>query len=191
MTETTVDSTLQLEGLVPGTWMIDPAHSEVGFTVRHLMSKVRGQFRTFEGSLQIAADALQSSVQATIALSSVDTGSSDRDNHLRSADFFDVETSPQMTFRSTSVRQDGQDLVASGALTIRDTTKPVELALKFIGMATDPWGGTRAGFEAATTLSRNEWGVSFNMPLEGDKVLIGDKIIVVISVEAVLQPDHD
>lgn len=191
MTVTTVDSTLQLDGLVPGIWMIDPAHSEVGFTVRHLMSKVRGQFRTFEGSLQIAADALQSSVQATIALSSVDTGSSDRDNHLRSADFFDVETSPQMTFRSTSVRQDGQDLVASGALTIRDTTKPVELALEFLGMATDPWGGTRAGFEATTTLSRKEWGVSFNMPLEGDKVLIGDKINVVISVEAVLQPDHD
>ncbi len=152
---------------------------------------MRGQFRTFEGSLQIASDALQSSVQATIALSSVDTGSSDRDNHLRSADFFDAETTPQMTFRSTSVRQDGKDLIASGELTIKDTTKPVQLALEFLGIATDPWGGTRAGLEATTTISRKEWGVSLNMPLEGDKVLIGDKIDVVISVEAVLQAEQD
>ncbi|MGH3506914.1 MAG: YceI family protein [Nocardioidaceae bacterium] len=190
MTSTLVS---QFEGLQTGTYVIDPSHSEVGFTVRHLMSKVRGQFREFEGTITVAADnPLESSAEATIELSSVDTRNSDRDNHLRSGDFFSVETSPKMTFRSTGVRStgvrsDGGSLVATGELTIKDVTKPVELELDYLGAGSDPWGGSRVGFEGTTTISRKEWGVDFNIPLEGDKLMIGDKVNVVLAVEAVLQ----
>jgi polyisoprenoid-binding protein YceI len=177
----------QFEGLKAGTWTIDASHSEVGFTVRHLMSKVRGQFRTFEGALAIAENPLESSVSATIDLSSVDTRNEDRDNHLRSGDFFSVETNPTMTFQSTEILDHDGDLVARGNLTIKDVTKPVDLKLDYLGVGTDPWGGSRVGFEGTTTLSRKEWGVDFNIPLEGDKVMIGDKITVVIAIEAVLQ----
>ncbi len=177
----------QFEGLQAGTWTIDASHSEVGFTVRHLMSKVRGQFRAFEGSLTIAENPLESSVSATIDLSSVDTRNDDRDNHLRSNDFFSIETTPTMTFQSTEIVDRDGDLVARGQLTIKDVTKPVELALDFLGVGTDPWGNARVGFEGATTLSRKDWGIDFNIPLEGDKLMIGDKINVVIAVEAVHQ----
>ena len=186
---TTQLSTMQFDGLTPGVWDIDPSHSEVGFTVRHLMSKVRGQFRAFSGSLVIAESPLDSSVSADIELSSVDTGNGDRDNHLRSADFFSVETGATMSFRSTGVRQDGDDLIATGDLTIKDVAKPVELTLDFLGVGTDPWGGIRAGFEGTTTISRKDWGVTFNVPLEGDKVMIGDKITIVIAIEAVRRAD--
>ncbi len=187
MTSTVVTS--QFEGLMPGTYVIDASHSDVGFTVRHLMSKVRGQFREFEGSLTVGDNPLESSVEAVIELSSVDTRNDDRDNHLRSADFFSVESSPKMSFSSTSVRQDGNDFDAVGDLTIKDVTKPVEITLDYLGIGTDPWGGSRVGFEGATTLSRKEWGIDFNIPLEGDKLVIGDKINVVLAVEAVLQTD--
>lgn len=180
----------QFEDLKAGTWTIDPTHSEVGFTVRHLMSKVRGQFRTFEGALTIAENPLESSVSATIDLSSVDTRNDDRDNHLRSGDFFSVENTPTMTFQSTElVEQDG-DLVARGNLTIKDVTKLVDLKLEYLGVGSDPWGGSRVGFEGTTTLSRKAWGIDFNIPLEGDKLMIGDKISVVIAVEAVLQAEQ-
>ncbi len=187
MTSSTVTS--QFEGLQPGTYAIDATHSDVGFTVRHLMSKVRGQFREFEGSLTVADNPLNSSVEAVIELSSVDTRNDDRDNHLRSADFFSVESNPKMSFKSTSVRQDGNDLVSAGDLTIKDVTKPVEITLDYLGSGTDPWGGSRVGFEGTTTLSRKEWGIDFNIPLEGDKVVIGDKINVFLGIEAVLQAD--
>lgn len=187
MTGTVVTS--QFEGLKPGTYVIDATHSDVGFTVRHLMSKVRGQFREFEGSLTVADNPLESSVEAVIELSSVDTRNDDRDNHLRSADFFSVESNPKMSFTSTSVRQEGNDLVAVGDLTIKDVSKPVEITLDYLGTGTDPWGGSRVGFEGTTTLSRKEWGIDFNIPLEGDKVVIGDKINVVLAIEAVLQTD--
>ncbi len=182
-------STEHFDGLVPGTYVIDPSHSEVGFTVRHLMSKVRGQFTEFEGALRIAEEPLDSAVEAVVELSSVDTRNNDRDNHLRSADFFSIEETPKMTFKSTAVRQEGSDLVATGDLTIRDVTKPVEINLEYLGAGTDPWGGARIGFEGTTTISRKEWGVSFNIPLDGDKVMIGDKINVVLAVEAVRQDE--
>jgi polyisoprenoid-binding protein YceI len=176
----------QFEGLQTGTYVIDPSHSEVGFTVRHLMSKVRGQFRDFEGEITIADNPLESSASAVIELSSVDTRNDDRDAHLRSGDFFSVETTPKMSFRSTGVRQAGSDLIATGQLTIKDVTKSVELNVDFLGTGTDPWGGSRVGFEATTTISRKEWGIDFNIPLEGDKLMIGDKVNVVLAVEAVL-----
>ena len=177
----------QFEGLKAGTWTIDASHSEVGFTVRHLMSKVRGQFRTFEGTLTVADNPLESSVTATIDLSSVDTGNEQRDDHLRSNDFFSVEDSSTMTFESTEIIDRNGELVARGNLTIKDVTKPVDLTLDYLGVGTDPWGGSRVGFEGSTSLSRKEWGIDFNIPLEGDKLMIGDKVNVVIAVEAVHQ----
>ena len=180
----------QFEGLKAGTWTIDASHSEVGFTVRHLMSKVRGQFRTFEGTLTVADNPLESSVKASIDLSSVDTGNEQRDNHLRSNDFFSVEATPTMEFESTEIIDRGGVLVARGNLTIKDVTKPIDLTLDYLGVGTDPWGGSRVGFEGTTTLSRKEWGVDFNIPLEGDKLMIGDKVNVVIAVEAVHQAEE-
>lgn len=184
---TTTLSDITFPGLVSGTWVIDPAHSEVGFTVRHLMSKVRGQFRDFEGSLTIADNPLESSAYASIELSSVDTRNIDRDNHLRSADFFSVETAPKMTFQTTEIRQDGDRLVATGALTIKDVTKPVDLDLQFLGVEKDAYGNTRVGFEAITQISRKDWGITFNIPLEGDKVMIGDKVDIFLAIQAVHQ----
>jgi polyisoprenoid-binding protein YceI len=178
---------VELPGLVPGVWTIDQSHSEVGFTVRHLMSKVRGQFTSFAGDLKIADDPFESSVTATIDLSSVDTRNADRDNHLRSSDFFSVESHPTMTFSSTGVFEEQGELKVSGNLTIKGVTKPVELALSFLGTDNDPWGNSRVGLEASTTLSRKEWGIDFNIPLEGDRLMIGDKVNVVITIEAVLQ----
>ena len=177
----------QFEGLKAGTWTIDASHSEVGFTVRHLMSKVRGQFRTFEGTLTVADNPLESSVTATIDLSSVDTRNEQRDDHLRSNDFFSVENTSTMTFESTEIIDRDGELVARGNLTIKDVTKPIDLTLDYLGVGTDPWGGSRVGFEGSTSLSRKEWGVDFNIPLEGDKLMIGDKVNVVIAVEAVHQ----
>ncbi|MGH3472993.1 MAG: YceI family protein [Nocardioidaceae bacterium] len=179
-----------LEGLEPGIWKIDPSHSEVGFTVRHLMSKVRGQFREFEGELVIAQNPLDSTATATIDLSSVDTRNDDRDNHLRSADFFSVDEDAQMSFTTTGIRQTGDQFVATGDLTIHGATKGVELNLDFLGVGGDPWGGTRVGFEGTTTISRKEWGINFNIPMDGDKVMIGDKVTIVLAVEAVLQHDN-
>jgi len=184
----TVSATVsQLEGLVPGTWTIDPSHSDVSFTVRHLMSKVRGQFDTFHGDITIGQDPQDSVARATIDLSSVDTHNGDRDNHLRSSDFFSVEEHSSMTFTSTAVRFDGEDIVATGGLTIRGITKPVELAVEFLGVAEDPYGNLRAGFEATTSISRKEWGISFNIPVQGDKLMIGDTVNIAITVEAIHQ----
>jgi polyisoprenoid-binding protein YceI len=176
-----------LEGLVPGTWTIDPTHSDVTFTVRHLMSKVRGQFTSFEGELTIAENALESTATATIDLSSVDTRNADRDNHLRSSDFFSIEEGSTMSFVSTGIALDEGKATVTGDLTIKGVTKPVELSVDFLGVGSDPWGKVRAGFEASTTISRKEWGISFNIPLEGDKLMIGDAVNVTIAIEAVHQ----
>ena len=170
-------------GLVAGTWTIDPSHSEVGFTVRHLMSKVRGQFETFEGTLVTGSSLGETKATATIDLNSVNTRDEQRDAHLRSADFFDVEKIGPMTFRSTSF--DGTS--AKGDLTIKGVTRPVELDVEFLGLDTDPWGGQRIGFEATTEINRKDFGLDFNIPLDGGKLLVGDKVSIVLSVQAVLQ----
>lgn len=170
-----------------GTWTLDPTHTEVGFTVRHLMSKVRGKFEQFEGALVIADDVTASKVSATIQLASINTGTTDRDNHLRSADFFSVDENAAMTFEATSVNPDGDDFLVTGDLTIKGVTKQVNLEVEILGIGGDPWGGTRVGFEAETTLSRKDWGIDFNVPVQGDKVMIGDKIAVKIIAEAVHQ----
>lgn len=180
----------QLAGLVPGTYQIDASHSEVGFTVRHLVGKVRGQFRQFEGTIEIAEQPLESSARASIDLSSVDTRNADRDAHLRSGDFFSVDTHPSMSFVSTGIYDKGDRLVVTGDLTIKDVTKPLDLELEYNGTGGDPWGGTRVAFEATGTISRKEWGVDFNLPAAGELVVIGDKVTIVLAVEAVLQQEQ-
>ncbi len=174
--------------ITTGTWTLDPTHTEIGFSVRHLMSKVRGKFETFEGAVTTRDDVSESKVDVSVDLSSINTGTVDRDNHLRSSDFFEVETHPTMTFVSTDVIEKGAgQLVVFGDLTIKGVTKPLELAVDVLGEGQDPWGGTRVGIEATGVISRKEFGVDFNIPLEGDKVMIGDKISIVINAEAVLQ----
>ena len=171
-----------------GTWTIDPSHSEVGFSVRHLMvSKVKGNFETFEGTVTIGDDPLASSVQVEVDLSSINTRDAQRDGHLRSSDFFEVETHPKMTFTSTKVEPAGSNYKVTGDLTIKGTTKPVVLDLEFNGVHPDPWGGTRAGFSATTEISRKEFGVDFEIPMDGGGVVVGDKISISLEVEAVLQ----
>jgi polyisoprenoid-binding protein YceI len=183
MTETAVE----IPGYVAGTWAIDPVHSEVSFVVRHMMvSKVRGRFDKFEGTITTAPDPLQSSVNATVDLSSVNTGEPNRDNHIRSADFFEVESHPTMTFRSTGVRHDGGDFLVDGDLTIRGTTKPVTLKLEINGFGPDAYGGTRAGFSATTEINRSEWGVSYNGPIPGGGVAVSEKVTINLEVEGVL-----
>jgi polyisoprenoid-binding protein YceI len=175
-------------GLIAGRWAFDASHSEVSFTVRHLMvSKVRGVFNRYDGELVIAENVLDSVVTAAVDMSSIDTREEARDNHLRSTDFFSAEQHPQMTFRSTAIRPDGEDFVLTGDLTIKGTTKPVDFALEFNGVGSDPWGGTRAGFTAKTDISRKAYGVDLEMPLEGGGVVVGDKITVTLEIEAVLQ----
>jgi polyisoprenoid-binding protein YceI len=156
----------------------------VAFTARHLMSKVRGQFEKFEGQI-VTGDA--PSATATIDLNSINTRDENRDAHLRSADFFDVENSGPMTFVSTRVEQGGKGLLVTGDLSIKGVTKPVTLDVEFLGTDTDPWGGTRAGFEGTTEISRKEWGVDFNVPMDGGRLLVGDKISITIAAQAVLQ----
>ena len=172
-----------------GTWAIDASHTEIGFTVRHLVSKVRGKFETFEGTITSADDVTASTVNVSVDLASVNTGSADRDAHLRSGDFFNAEENPKMTFVSTGIVEKSEgEFVVTGDLTIKGTTKSVDLATEFLGEGGDPWGGTRVGLEASTTISRKDFGIDFNIPVEGaDKLMIGDKITINIVAEAVLQ----
>jgi polyisoprenoid-binding protein YceI len=186
MTETAVE----IPGYVAGIWTIDPVHSEVSFVVRHMMvSKVRGRFDKFEGSITTAANPLDSTVNATVDLSSVNTGEPNRDNHIRSADFFEVETHPTLTFRSTALRADGGDFLLDGDLTIRGTTKPVTLKLEVNGFGPDAYGGTRAGFSAATEINRSDWGVSYNGPIPGGGVAVSEKVTITLEIEGVLNSD--
>ena len=188
MSLTSASSTATIPGLTAGTWVIDKSHSTVGFTVRHLMvSKVRGIFSEFEGSLDIGENVLDSSVTATVDMSSVDTRDATRDAHLRSVDFFETDKFPTMSFRSFAIRQKGDDFVVEGDLTLHGVTRQVSLALEFNGVTTDPWGGTRAGFSAHTEINRREYGIDISMPIEGGGVVVGDKVKVELEVEAVLQ----
>jgi len=167
-------------GLAPGTWRIDPAHSEVMFMIRHLMSKVRGSFTEFSGSLTIAEDLEASDVRVAVDMSSIDTRNADRDKHLRAAEIFDVESHPEMTFVSTKLR----DTELDGELTIRGITRPVTLQVEFNGAGQDPWGGTRAGFTATSMISRQDFGIEFNIPV-GEGMALGDKVGITLEIQAV------
>jgi len=184
----TSSTAVQIPGYVVGTWDIDATHSTVGFSVRHMMvSKVRGYFREFSGEIVTAADPTQSAVSATIELGSIDTRQEQRDAHIRSADFFDVENHPQMTFRSTAVRTDGADWLVDGELSLKGNTKPVTLTLELNGFGPDAFGGTRAGFSARTEINRNDFGVDIKMPMDGGGVVVADKVTVELEIEAVLR----
>jgi polyisoprenoid-binding protein YceI len=168
--------------LTPGSWTIEPSHSAVGFAVRHLgLSKVRGQFNQFAGTLSIGEDKLASSVEATIELSSVDTNNADRDGHLQSADFFGAEANPQMTFVSTAATESS----LTGDLSINGVTQSVVLDLEFHGVAVDGYGVTRAGFSAEGSIKRSDFGIEFNMPVGLDGMLIGDKVEIELEIQAV------
>ena len=168
--------------LTPGTWNIEPSHSSVGFTVRHLgLSKVRGQFNSFSGELRIADDLTASSVVAEVDLSSIDTNNADRDGHLQSTDFFGVENNPTMKFNSTAVTETS----LTGNLSINGVTKSVTFDLEFHGVAVDAYETTRAGFSATGEISRSDFGISFNMPIGLDGMLIGDKINIELEIQAV------
>lgn len=176
--------------VTPGTWTFDPSHSEIGFSVRHLMvSKVKGRFDSFDGSISVGEDPLQSSVNVSVDMSSIDTRDEKRDAHLRSADFFETDTHPTMTFTSTAVRLQGDDFIVSGDLALHGVTRPLELVVEFNGLVQDPFGGTRIGFSAEGEISRKAMGIDIDMPLEGGGAVIGDKIKLLLEVEAVLQTD--
>jgi polyisoprenoid-binding protein YceI len=184
----TSSTTTQIPGYVVGTWDIDASHSTVGFSVRHMMvSKVRGYFRDFSGELVTAEDPAQSSVTARIDMDSIDTRQEQRDAHIKSADFFDVGNHTEMVFRSTAVAAHGEDWTVTGDLTIKGITKPVTLKLELNGFGPDAYGGTRAGFSAKTEISRKEYGVDIDMPMDGGGVVVGDKISVELEIEAVLR----
>ena len=176
-----------IPGYVTGTWTIDPVHSDVSFSVRHMMvSKVKGRFGAFSGTIVTAENPLESKVTAEIDLSSIDTNNGQRDDHIRSADFFEVEKYPTMTYTSTSVVADGDDYVLQGQLSLKGVTKNVALKLELNGFGPDAYGGIRAGFSASTEISRKEFGVDIDMPMDGGGVVIGDKITVSLEIEAVL-----
>jgi len=188
MTTTTTTETVQVPGYIAGTWSIDPTHSDVSFSVRHMMvSKVKGRFGTLEGEIVTGEDPLASKVNVSIDLASIDTNNAQRDEHVRSADFLDVANNPTLTYRSTGVRPDGQRFVVDGELSLHGVTRPVTLSLEFNGIGPDGYGGTRAGFSATTEINRRDFGVDISMPLDGGGVVLGDKIQIAIEVEAVLQ----
>jgi polyisoprenoid-binding protein YceI len=171
-----------------GTWTVDAAHSSIGFTVRHMMvAKVRGTFRDFDAEIVTRENPLESTVRATVQMASIDTGDDNRDQHLRTNDFFDIEHHPEMTFVSTGLTGAGSDYELTGDLTIRGVTKPVTFDLELGGAGKDPYGNTKAGFTLTGTINRKDFGIEWNAPLETGGVLVGDKVAIEIDIEAALQ----
>jgi polyisoprenoid-binding protein YceI len=185
----TTNATLQVPGYLAGTWTIDPIHSYVGFVIKHLMvSKVRGNFTAFTGQITTADSILDSSVSATIEATSIDTSNSTRDDHIRSADFFDAENHPALIFVSSGLRSAGGDFFMDGNLTIRGLTKAVTLTVETPEFGATPSGGTKAGFSATTEINRTDFGVSYNGPIPGGGVALGEKVQIVLEIEADLNP---
>ncbi len=173
-------------GLTTGTYAIETSHSHAQFSVRHAgISKARGTVAIVDGTIVIPEDLAGASVTATLDPATIDTRDANRDGHLRSADFFDVEVHPRWTFTSTSVEVDGEELLVHGDLTIRDATRPVTLRTEFNGAATDPFGYARIGFSATTEISRKDFGLTWNAALETGGVLVGDKVTITLEVEGV------
>lgn len=185
--ETVFDAGTQAITDITGDYTIDASHTSVGFQARHAMvTNVRGSFKEFEGHAHVDANNPDNSkVELTIAVNSVDTGSADRDGHLASGDFFDVEKFPTMTFKSTKVERDGDDWLITGDLTIKDTTKPVAIPFEFVGSAQDPFGNTRVGFEGEVAVNRKDWGLTWNAALETGGVLVSEKVKLKFDVSAI------
>jgi polyisoprenoid-binding protein YceI len=187
----TTPSGRTVEGLVPGTWTVDTSHSEIGFVARHMMvSKVRGRFTQYDAKVTIAPNVLDSKVEATVQLDSIETRDEKRDGHLRSEDFFHVEQHPTMTFVSTGIRENGTDFYLDGDLTIRGVTRPVTFDLEFNGVAAAPWGGRSAGFAAETEINRKDWGLEWNVALESGGFLVSEKVKVTLDIEAIAPADE-
>jgi polyisoprenoid-binding protein YceI len=169
------------------TWQIDPSHSQVEFSVRHLMiSNVRGYFTGVSGAIHLDEAGLESSsVEVEIDATSIDTRNTDRDTHLRSADFFDVDAHPTLRFQSTGVKRKGGELEVEGELTIRGVTRPVLLHTDELGEASDPWGNQRIAFRGETKVNRKDFGLTWNQALETGGVLVGEEVRIVVEVEAV------
>ena len=182
MTTETTAPALELAG----DYQLDPAHTRIGFTARHAMvTKVRGSFGEFRGSAHIDADPTQSSTEIVIATNSFTTGQEQRDGHVQGDDFLAVNVYPEITFRSTSVEQDGDVYEITGDLTIRDTTRPVTIPFEFTGLAKDPFGNVRAGFDGEATINRKDWGLTWNAALETGGVLVSEKIKLEFDVSAI------
>jgi len=172
-----------------GTWKPDLAHSEITFSVRHLaISKVRGSFERFDVTVIAPENPAELTVEATIDVASVNTNQKDRDNHLRTSDFFNVAEHPTWTFRSTAATVDGDDFTLTGDLTMRGVTKPVTLKGEFGGLVTDGYGQTKAGFSATTKINRKEYGITWNMAVEGGGLTLGDEVTINLELQLVLQP---
>lgn len=183
----TINSELQSK-YVQGTWKIDPAHSEVSFSVRHLMiSKVRGVFEKVDVTIVTPEDPKNTTIEAVIDVASVNTNQPDRDNHLRTSDFFLVEEHPTMTFTSTSLTFDNEDFTLGGTLTMRGVTKPITLKGEFGGLIVDGYGNTKAGATATTTINRHDFGVSWNNALEAGGMTLGDNVKIDVDIQVVLQ----
>jgi polyisoprenoid-binding protein YceI len=182
-----------VEAPAPGTWVMDPAHCELAFVARYLMvTKVRGGFGEFSGTFHIAEVPEESWAEVTIKAASIDTGTPDRDKHLRSPDFLDVERFPELRFRSTKVElTGGAGLKITGDLTIRDVTKEVVLDAEYQGIAHDPWGGTRAAFSATTEIDREEFGASWNVALEAGGWLVSKTVRIELEAQVVLAKPED
>jgi polyisoprenoid-binding protein YceI len=181
---------VEIPGYVAGTWVIDPVHSEVSFTVRHMMvGKVRGRFDKFEGTIVTAEDPLASTVTATVDLDSINTNQEQRDAHIRSADFFEVEKYPTMTFTSTALKASEEGYLLEGDLTLKGVTKTVAFTLEINGIGPDAYGGTRIGFSAETQIHRSDFGVNFNGPIPGvpGGVAVSENVTINLEIEAVLQ----
>lgn len=184
-------ATLTIPGFTAGTWKIDPSHSEVGFSVRHLMiSKVRGVFDTFDATFVTTENPLETSVTATAEVASVNTKDANRDAHLRTGDFFGAEQHPTLSFVSTGVRQNGADFIVDGNLTMRGVSKPVAFDLEFGGFGQDPYGNVKFGATAKADIRREDFGLNFNAPLETGGVLLGEIVTITIEIQAVLQHDN-
>lgn len=182
--------TIDIPGYRPGTWNLDPAHSEVTFSVRHMMiSKVRGTFGMKSATLVAPENPLEAKVEASVDVTSIDTNDEGRDGHLRSADFFDTENYPTMEFVSTGARYEGGDFFVDGDLTIRGITKPVSFEFEFGGFGSDPYGNYKAGASAKTVINREDFGLTWNAALETGGVLVGKEITINLDLQGAYQQD--
>jgi polyisoprenoid-binding protein YceI len=190
MTQTTTTAATTTPPLAPGEYVLDPSHSRVGFLARHLVvSKVRGNFEKAEGKITVGENLAASAVEVTIDVASISSRDGKRDEHLRSADFFDVEKFPTMTFQSTSTElASGGHFAVTGNLTIRDQTHPVTLDVEYLGAEKSPWGTTVSAISASAEIDREQWGLTYNAVLESGGVMVSKKILLEIEAELVSAP---
>lgn len=180
--------TATLPRIETGTWSLETQHTKIGFLAKHLMvTKVRGYFDEYEGTVEIADDLTDSKIDVIIDAASITTGAADRDEHLRSGDFLDVATHPKLRFTSTDIKRDGDGFQITGDLTIRDVTQPVTLQARYEDTVTDPWGNDRVAFTAGTEITREDWGLTWNAPLESGGWLVSKEVILEIEGQLIKQ----